>query len=300
EQSTGSLTVGGGFSTTDGPLGDISLRERNLLGRGYDARLGFQLSARAQQIDLSFTDPYFLGRNLAAGFDLFQIDQQNQLNAVYSEFSLGGALRMGYQITESLRHSLSYTLRTDRIFDIQPNASPFIFQEQGQHTSSAVGQVLLYDKRDNPNDPSSGYYVSLGTDVAGLGGDIRYVRGKVSGGYFIPLYPQWVLSLTGEVGAIKGLGQRVRLEDRYFVGGDNLRGFSTAGIGPRDDVTGDALGGNRYYTASISLGFPLGLPQELGLSGRVFTDIGSLFGIDQADQLFNPQTGGFDKVNDSS
>ncbi len=281
EQSTGELSVGGGFSTTDGPLGDINLRERNLLGRGLDARVGFQLSARAQQVDLSFTDPYFLDRNLSAGFDLFQVDQQNQLNAVFSEFSVGGALRAGYQLTENLRQTLTYTLRTDRIFDIQPNASLFIQQEAGRRLTSSVGQVLSYDRRDSITDPTEGYLVSLGTDLAGAGGDVRYVRSKVTGAYYYPFSPDYILSLTGEVGDIHGLGQGVRIEDRFFVGGDNLRGFATAGIGPRDVTTNDALGGNEYYVGSVGLSFPLGLPQEFGVSGRVFSDFGSLFGVDQ-------------------
>ncbi|MBV9521918.1 MAG: BamA/TamA family outer membrane protein, partial [Alphaproteobacteria bacterium] len=87
---------------------------------------------------------------------------------------------------------------------------------------------------------------------------------------------------------------------RFYVGGDNLRGFATSGIGPRDDVTGDALGGNEYFTGSVTMGFPLGLPQELGVSGRVFTDFGTLFGIDQANALFNPNTGSNDKIDNTS
>ncbi len=280
EQSTGELSLGGGFSTTDGPIGDVSLRERNLLGKGQDLRIGLTLSARSQQVDLSFTEPYFLDRNIAAGFDLFQIDQKNQLNATYSQFSLGGALRAGYQISESLRQTLRYTVRTDSIRDVTSDASLFIQQQTGSRLTSMVGQVLLYDKRDNKNDPTDGYFVSLGTDGAGLGGDVRYARTKLAGGWFYSLYPEWVVSATGEFGDIRGLGQGVAIQDRFFVGGDNLRGFATAGIGPRDGSTGDALGGNDYYVGSLGVGFPLGLPQEFGLSGRVFTDVGSLFSID--------------------
>jgi outer membrane protein insertion porin family len=280
EQSTGELSLGGGFSTTDGPIGDVSVRERNLLGKGQDLRVGLTLSARSQQVDLSFTEPYFLDRNIAAGFDLFQIDQKNQLNATYDQFTLGGALRAGYQISEWLRQTLRYTIRTDDIKNVQSNASLFIAQQAGSRLSSVVGQVLLYDKRDNKNDPTDGYFVSFGADGAGLGGDVRYVRNKLSGGWFYSLYPDWVISATGEFGDIRGLGQGVRIQDRFFVGGDNLRGFATAGIGPRDAGTGDALGGNDYYVGSLGLGFPLGLPQEFGLSGRVFTDFGSLFNID--------------------
>jgi outer membrane protein insertion porin family len=140
-----------------------------------------------------------------------------------------------------------------------------------------VGQVLLYDKRDSPKDPTEGYYFQLATDIAGLGGNVRYLRSVVTGGYFHPFAPQWVLSLLGEAGNITGINDTVRIEDRFFVGGDNLRGFATSGIGPRDRQTGDALGGRTYYTGTVQLGFPVGLPPELGITGRVFTDFGSLF-----------------------
>lgn len=290
EQSTGEISVGGGFSTSDGLLGNINLRERNLLGRGQDLRVGFGLSQRSQQIDLSFTEPYFLGRNLAAGVDLYQIDQKNQINAVFDQFTLGGALRMGYQVSENLRQTLNYTLRTDSITNVASNASLFIQQQSGSRLTSSVGQVLLYDRRDNVNDPTDGWFVSYGTDFAGVGGDVNYIRNKLAGGYFYSLYPEWVLSVTGEGGAINGFGQQVRLEDRFFIGGDNLRGFADSGISPRDHVTSDALGSKYYWVSSVQLGFPLGLPQELGLSGRVFTDVGSSFGVDQTAITLNGQS----------
>jgi outer membrane protein insertion porin family len=280
EQSTGELSLGGGFSTTDGPIGNVSVSEHNLLGRGQDLRVGLTLSGRAQQVDLSFTEPYFLGHNVAAGFDIFQIDQKNQLNATYDQFTLGTALRAGYQISEYLRHTVRYTLRTDSIQNVQTGASLFIVDAAGSRLTSSIGQVLLYDRRDNIQDPTRGYIFSLGTDVAGFGGDVRYVRNKANGGWFYSVAPSYVLSVTGEAGQIVGLGQPVNIQDRWFVGGDNLHGFATAGIGPRDKASGDALGGNIYYVSSLSLGFPLGLPQEFGVSGRVFSDIGDLWSFD--------------------
>ena len=280
EQSTGEFSVGIGFSTTDGPLADISIRERNLLGRGQDLRLGFTIAQRVQNLDFSFTEPYFLDRNLAAGIDLFEIQQNQQNISQFDQNSIGGSVRLGYQINEPLRQTLKYTLRRDTITNIQPTASFFIQQQAGTRNTSAVGQALLYDRRDNRQDPTDGYFVQLANDLAGLGGDVRYLRSVLSSGYFYPVAPQWVLSATGESGYIKGIGESVRIEDRFFIGGDNLRGFATGGIGPRDRQTGDALGGNIYYLGSLSLGFPLGLPQELGLTGRTFTDFGSLFKSD--------------------
>jgi outer membrane protein insertion porin family len=277
EQSTGEFSVGVGFSTTDGPLADISIRERNLLGRGQDLRLGFTIAQRVQQLDFSFTEPYFLGRNMAAGIDLFELTRNQQTESQFDQSAIGGSLRVGYQITDTLRQTFKYTLRKDRIYNVASTASVFIKEEAGSRNTSSVGQVLLYDRRDSPKDPTEGYYFQLATDIAGLGGDVRYLRNVVTSGYFHPFAPQWVLSVLGEAGDIFGINDTVRIEDRFFVGGDNLRGFATSGIGPRDRTTGDALGGRIYYTGTVQLGFPVGLPQELGITGRAFTDFGSLF-----------------------
>jgi outer membrane protein insertion porin family len=279
EKSTGEFSVGVGFSTADGPLADIGIHERNLLGRGQDLRIDTVVALRDEQINLSFTEPYFLGRRVAAGFDLFADNRDNTSFAGFSQFALGGTLRMGYQITDPLRQTLTYTLRQDRIYNIQSTVSTFIAQEVGVRNTSDVGQTILYDMRDNRQDPTSGYFYSVSTDLAGLGGNVSFFRVGVNGGFYYPFTPDYVLSLRGEEGHIIGIGQDVRIEDRYFVGGDNLRGFQTGGIGPRDALTRDALGGETYYAGSVGMTYPTGLPQELGISGRVFSDFGSLFSI---------------------
>jgi len=295
EQSTGELSFGLGFSTSDGPLADVNIRERNFLGRGQDLQIGAVVSLRSQQVQLSFTEPYFLDKNIAAGFDLFEILTSPTTNFFtgivppYQQFSYGGALRAGYQITDNLRQTLKYTVRSDTIQDIQSDASLFIALQAGTHTTSAIGQVLLYDRRDDRLDPTSGYFVSLGNDFAGVGFGVDYVRSKVSFGYYYPVAPEWVLSFTGEAGDIFGWdGQQVLLQDRFFVGGDNLRGFQDAGIGPRDSVDDDALGGQKYYLGSVTLGVPLGLPKELGISGRVFTDFGTLYHLEPTTLTLTP------------
>jgi len=287
EQSTGEFSVGVGFSTTDGVLGDISIRERNLLGTGQDLRIGTTIAQRTDQVDLSYTDPYFLERNLAAGFDVFLINQNNQQIAEFDQFTIGTTLRVGYQITEPLRQTLKYTVRKDTIQNVASTASDFIKQEAGTRNTSAVGQVLLYDKRDNRLDPSSGYFAQVATDIAGLGGDVRYGRAVLSAGYYYPLAPNYVLSFNGEGGFIHGIDSTVNIEDRFFVGGDNLRGFKVGGIGPRDLASNDALGGNIYYTGTLSLSYPLGLPEELGIGGRVFSDFGSVWDVNEP----NPPAG---------
>lgn len=299
EQSTGDFTFGVGFSTTDGPLIDAGVHERNLLGQGIDLRVDTLASFRAQQGNISFTNPYFLDRNVAAGFDIFAIQRDNQDFAGFNQFTVGGDLRAGYQIVGPLRQTVKYTLREDRIYNVctpsgfdaslcTPLASIYVADQAGARLTSAVGQTLLYDERDNPNNPTAGWFVSEGNDLAGAGGDVRYLRSSLSGGVYHAWAPQWVASFTGEGGYIFGIGQGVAIEDRFYVGGDNLRGFATGGIGPRDLVTQDALGGNMYYVGSLTQGFPLGLPAELGLTGRLWTDFGSLIHTDDLQTAANP------------
>ncbi|HYG88251.1 MAG TPA: outer membrane protein assembly factor BamA [Azospirillum sp.] len=277
EKSTGEIAVGAGYSTTDGPLADFSIRERNLLGRGQDLRFGATVSARRQEYDVSFTEPYFLDRDLSAGFDVFRLTRDYQDESSFDERNNGFALRLGYPLSEKLRQRLYYQLQGTTISNVPTTASPLIQLEEGSRVTSLVGQELTYDARNSRLDPTEGYYVRLQTDVAGLGGSSRFLRTKLGAGYYIPVFGEdWVLSTSAEVGYIAGLGRRVSLSDRFFIGGDTLRGFRTAGIGPRDRDTHDALGGKEYARGTVEMSFPLGLPEDFGIKGYTFTDVGSL------------------------
>ncbi len=280
EKSTGSLSIGAGFSTTSGLIGDVTLRERNLLGQGQDLRLRVLIAQRDSQISLSFTEPYFLDREISAGVDAFLVSVDRQDESSFDESNLGGAFRFGYPITEDLSQAWRYSLSQTEIENVPNDASEFIKQEEGTSTTSEIFHTILYDKRNNRISPTEGYFARLGTGIAGLGGDVRYIKNEIDSGYYIPVIEEWVLAFRGKAGYIFGLGQDVQLFDRYFVGGDDLRGFETAGVGPRDLTTDDSLGGNWFYTGTVELSFPLGLPEELPLKGRVFTDLGSVGGID--------------------
>jgi outer membrane protein insertion porin family len=281
EKSTGELSFGAGFSTQDGVLGDIRLTERNLLGRGQDLSASVTVSQRRQAFNVSFTEPYFLNRDLAAGVDLFRSRTDFQSESSYDETSTGGTLRMGYPLTENLRHSVRYTLRTDQIQNVDNDASVFIQDEEGERSTSLIGQTLSYDRRDEKFLPSEGYYLRFDQDLAGFGGDNRYLRHEGRAEYYYSIIPDWVASLSGSGGYIRGIaGEDVHLSQRFFVGGNNLRGFKFGGIGPRDTESDDKLGGNLYYVGSAELRFPLGLPKELRIFGRTFVDAGTLQDID--------------------
>lgn len=281
ERSTGELSFGAGFSTQDGVLGDIRLRERNLLGRGQDLTANFTLSQRRRNIEFSFTEPYFLDRDLAAGIDLFATRTDFQSESSFDERNLGGTLRMGYPLTENLRHSVRYTLREDEIANVDSDASRFIQEEEGSEVTSLVGQTLAYDRRDVRFLPSEGYYIRVDQDLAGLGGDTRFVRHEGRADYYYPFVPDVVLNIGASAGYVFGYaGEDVGLANRFFIGGSTLRGFQFGGVGPRDEETDDSLGGNLYYVGTTELRFPLGLPEELRIFGRTFVDAGTLTEID--------------------
>lgn len=281
EKATGELSLGAGFSTEEGALGTIGLRERNFLGRGQDISVAFTLSQRSTEADLRFTEPYFLDRNLAVGFDLFRITRDRTDESGFNLNTTGFRLRAGYEIIEDLRQNWRYTIRNDVIRDLDSGVSSVIRSEEGSSVTSAIGQTLTYDKRDDRFDPTEGYFIQLETDFAGLGGTQRFVRAKVTAGYYQSLGSDLVLSFVGEYGIVHGIGKDVGLADRFFLGGNNLRGFERGGVGPRDGATDDALGANQFYAGTVELSFPLGLPKEFGLRGRLWTDAGSAFGIDK-------------------
>jgi outer membrane protein insertion porin family len=282
ERATGELTIGGGFGTDVGFLGTVGLRERNLAGTGLEARGEVTLGQRRSQVDLSLTDPYFLDRNLVAGVDLFYITRDNQDISGYDEERIGIVFRVGYAINEHLRQNWSYSLIRRDITNIDPLASIYIKDQEGTTTNSMVSQVLTYDRRDSRIDPSEGYLLRLGTDVSGLGGDTGFFRPRLDGTYYQPLAfltgsRQWTLSVRGSIGYLFQYGERERIIDNFFLGGENLRGFKIGGAGPRDVASDDALGGRFIWTQSNEVRFPMPfLSEDLGVFGRAFVDVGGL------------------------
>jgi outer membrane protein insertion porin family len=282
EQSTGELSIGAGFSTADGPLADFRIRERNLLGKGQDLTFATTLAGERTQFDASFTEPYFLDRDLAAGFDVFHVTRDLQDESSYDQRRTGGAVRMGYPLSEKWRQSWKYRFEQNEIMDVQATASRYIRDQEGERSTSAVSQRLTYDGRDSRMFPTEGLHSWWDVEGAGLGGDANYVSTSIGSNYYIPFFDKkLVFNILGETGLITGINDEdVQINERYFIGGDTLRGFERSGLGPRDTITNDALGGNYYYRGTLEASFPVGFPEEMGILGHAFTDFGSLWGID--------------------
>lgn len=285
EKATGELSLGGGYSTDIGPLVSAGLRERNLVGSGIDGSINALLAQKQSQVRLSMTDPYFLDRNLVAGFDLFRIQSNLQDVSNYSQRSIGATFRLGYEFTQHVRQLWTYSVINRDIYNIQPGASLYITDSKGSTLLSQLGQTLTIDYRDSKLDPHSGWLVRLGTDFAGLGGDAKFLRTKVDAAYYLPLdrlmdSEDWTLVFQGGAGRLFPLfGAHEKILDRFFLGGDNLRGFETGGAGPHAIPSGDSLGGRFIWTQTTELRFPLPVSKDLGLSGRAFVDVGSLSGV---------------------
>jgi len=291
EQPTGELSFGAGYSTSEGVIGDISITERNLMGKGQYVRLGFSGSLERAQVDFSFTEPHFLDRNLAAGFDLFHKEVDFTNVSSYRERNTGGDLRMGFPIAYNTQLGLRYRFEREEIYDVASNASLAVKDAEGVSNVSSVGYTIAYDTRNLPQSPTSGAFVAFSQDLAGVGGDVNYFRSVVDGRGYYPLTNKITLVGRAQGGFINGWGgQDVRLTDLFFKGGETIRGFQRAGYGPRDacedpstgkrvkDCTRDPLGGQTFWATTAEARFPIPfVPDSIGMQGAVFVDAGSLF-----------------------
>ena len=314
EQSTGELAFAAGYSSSEAFLFDASITERNLRGRGQFLRLRVSTSAQRQQIDLRFTEPRFMGRELAAGFDLYSLRTDFLSQSSFENQSTGLGLRLGFPIAERTSLGLTYSLIQDdtQIADAYVDhdlnnstpvvnqcdpvnsARPLLCDQEGTFLTSVFGYTVNWDRRNDPIFATRGFDFSLSQDVAGLGGEVNYMRSEIEGGVYYGLpWQGWRLAARVSAGYIFGWGgDDVRINDRFFKGGSSFRGFDVAGIGPRqllvDDTTGevvqegDAIGGNAYAIGSIQLDVPLPLPESYGVGAALFTEFGTLGVVDAA------------------
>jgi len=288
EKSTGSINFSIGYSTTDVIVGSVSLQERNFLGKGYDVKIDTTASWYRQNINFSFTNPYFMGLPIAAGIDVFATNLDNQEQSNYNSQLYGFALRTGFRIDDNSAISLKYGLTWRDVNGIDKSqAAPAVIESQGQTLKSAVSGTYTWDNLDNPVRPTNGFRGQVEGEIAGLGGDVDFGRIEAHGWYFMPVYEDAVvLKIEGNAGQeLPFAGKNAPLQDRFFKGGDTFRGFAVAGVGPRqrsNDGNTDAIGGRTYAIGTLEMTFPLGLPEAWGITGEVFSDFGTVFnsGVD--------------------
>ncbi len=297
EQPTGDISFGVGADLSGGFTTNVGLTERNFLGRGQFLRIAAGLGTGSRTYDFGFTEPYFLGRRVSAGFDLFRRESDDQDSRSFDVRNTGGRLRLGLPLTEKLQLGLNYTYDLEEIDDVDttaPDAAPqsiiSAFNNEPDVATSSIGYNLTYNTLDNNIDPRSGIRARFSQEFAGLGGDVNFIKSEISISSYHELNANREVTglLRARAGNITGLGEDVRILDNFFAGGDLVRGFENRGIGPRqldDGVSDDdALGGTNFFGVTAELIAPLPIiPRSLGIRGAVFADAGSVFGFDDQD-----------------
>jgi outer membrane protein insertion porin family len=323
DQPTGSVSLSGGYSTTAGFLAEVAFTETNFLGRGQYVKLSASEGQYSRGWGASFTEPYFLDQRLAAGIDVYHKEQNPNSWATYETWTTGATLRLGIPITDQFTIQPAYSLygsaikvpnNSSRPYDnctangdqyynfstgglFTPTASENCLTDgeasvaikqaaaNGTILTSLVGYSLIWDSIDDRKNPTSGIYANFHQDIAGLGGDSKFVRETLDGKYFYPVSDDLTALVHVQGGQINQIGGgNLPLTDNFNLGPTLVRGFAPGGIGPRDigdpyNLSGNGLGGTTYAGASTELQFPIfGLPKEIGLKGAVFADAGTLFG----------------------
>ena len=279
ETSTGEFSLGGGYSSGNGAQATIGLSENNFFGKGQKLRFFILTSQRQNSIDFSFTEPFFLNRNLALSTDIFKTIRQFP-ESNYDNETDGVGIGFGYANGEYGRQSIKYSLEKRDIIAYS-GASSAIVSESGKNILSLITLGNRIDKSNSRIDPSDGWFFSNSIGLAGLGGDKKYL--KISGtlaSYDLIFDERITLAFVGKTGYVLGLGQDIEISDRFILGDSSFVGFQNGGIGPRDKGDDSALGGNFYYTFTPEMKFGLGLPKELGIKGRAFLTAGTLTSID--------------------
>jgi outer membrane protein insertion porin family len=335
EKSTGDFSVSGGYSTSDGALAEVSVSERNLLGRGLYGKASVSYGQYSRGASLSFVEPYLFGQRLALGVDLSYRQQLQNSYTSYGVTTMGFSPRIGLALREDLSLQLRYSIYQQRIdlasaynncnnnaanssraFDptpayiksvlggVDPDYSSdssyygYGCYADGESTlpvrkelsdgaswTSALGYTLNYNTLDNNKNPTDGLLIDFKQDFAGVGGNVTYLKTMADAKYYTSLVSEIVGVMHLQGGVLSKIGNNdLRMLDHFQMGPNLVRGFASNGIGPRDityrsfGVTGDALGGTKYWGASYELQMPFWfLPKEVGLKGAVYVDAGSLW-----------------------
>lgn len=275
ERATGLFSLGGGFSSTDGLLGTLDLSQQNFLGKGWELFLKIRGGAKTQEGTIGFTEPWLFDRPLSAGFDLFS---NRRIFVEYTVQSLGGDIRFSHPFLDYWRWNLTYRLTRDRVSNVIDSASEELQDEAGTTVTSLVGGAVRRDTRDNVFAPSKGSLASLTVDVAGLGGDNKFLKTVGNVAYFQPVI--WGTVLAGRVEGGYGFGfgdNELPLFERFRLGGPNsVRSRKFAQISPVDE-NGKRIGGTSEVLMNIEYLIPI--PLVSGLRFATFFDAGNAYGF---------------------
>ena len=286
EKPTGSLGIGAGFNSSDGSVFTFNINERNFLGKGQTIQLDLSSSKIEKELSVGLEDPSFLGRNLLAGISFGQKTITPASTPIKTDKQFF-APKIGFPLSRDSNLTLSYRLDQDKVKLTYENAvmSPLIKSDVGNKTKSAVLLTYNLDKTNSVVSPTAGYNLRITQEINGLGGNVSFSKSSFDvKTYKTLLRDDIVLSSGLSSGVI--LGSDAAITNRFFLGGDQLKGFRNQGIGPVDntfsgsDANGDPLGGKMFASISLEASFPIGVPEEYSVFGGIFLDVGSVWGLD--------------------
>ncbi len=327
DQPTGAFSISGGYSTIDGAIAEVSVTETNFLGRGQYVKLSASYGQYSQGWTASFTEPYLFDQRMAGGLDVYHKETFQNQYAFYETWTTGATLRLGLPVTDEFTIQPHYSVygseikipnTSDQPYDDCNVAIPGVTPDPatsgancltngeaslalkqaasaGLVVTSLFGYSLIYNSLDNNKNPTTGLYANFKQDVAGAGGQSRFLRETFDARYYYPLTDDFTGLLRFQAGQIYGFGgsQSLQIVNNFNVGPTLVRGFAPGGIGPRDisdpnNIAANGLGGTTYFGGTAEVQFPIwGLPREIGLKGAIFADAGTLFGF-QSQTNFAP------------
>lgn len=282
EKPTGSISLGATFGSSSGLGLNLGFSETNFLGRGQGFSIDVTSGTDTKTANIAFVEPALLGRDLKLKLGA-SYDQSDNADALYDTRNVSVSAGLEFPIAEQSRLELRYRIFEDAVRNVDPAASPLLIAEgaRGGEMGSGLGYGFSFDNRITGLNPKNSLIFRFGQDFIGLGGDVKYIETTALAVAETKVFHEDVtVRAIIEGGAVNSFGSYgTRVTDRYF-GNSKIRGFESNGIGPRDLTTDDALGGNFYAVAKFEADFPLGLPEEYGINGGVFYDIGSVWGLD--------------------
>ena len=291
ESNTGSVSFGVGYSSLNNTSVTFGLREKNFLGEGKKVNLEASLSDTKSTYNLGITEPYFLDRNLSLSGNIFNQNSENQKGDInYKTSGLGFGI--GFK-KENVSQNYEYKILTSKSTISSTSSAASSTGEEGKDIiSSSVTHTIVTNTTNSFFNPTSGYSWKLSNTFSGVGGDASFLKSSVNYRYYLPVnYGDYVFSFKSRAGLITGLDDKVTSSNRFLLGGNTLRGFDSAGVGPRDTGNNQAVGGNQFYNLSFEIKSDEWMPDDTGLEWLLFSDIGSLWGTD-----FENGVQGFDDI----
>ena len=284
EQPTGSLSLGLSYSVNDGAGISLGFSEANFLGRGQGLSFSISTASDNQNSSFSFSEPALLGRDLRFSAGAYYRTSEND-NAFYNTRNIGITTGIGFPVGEQSELGVNLRYSEDRLWNVGADSSPILQREDDVEAlrTLSLGYSYKFDNRITGLNPKGGVLLRFSQDYAGFGADTNYLETNL-----FALAETKVLSeevtvrVIVEGGAISSFGgTSSRVTERFF-GRNKIRGFEPNGIGPRDlgSVNQDALGGNLFAVARFEADFPLGLPEEYGITGGAFLDVGSVWSLE--------------------